>query len=442
MTAVNPMDNPEPIYRQARWRMAAFLAVASAVNYADRTTVATMMPALRTGLGLSDVELGMLGSGFLWAYALASPLAGNLADRWSRSKVVLWSLLIWSLITVLHGMAHAFSSLFALRITLGLAECLFLPAAFALIAQHHPLSTRAKAMSLISIGVNGGMVLGGTAAGYLAEHMGWRPAFWIVGSSGLFLALVARYFLPQETVAVAQRAKPMLGPALRYLLRLPTFHLLVFESVLTGMGMWIFFSWLPLYFRDRYGLSLAEAGFAGTFMLQACVLIGIVLGGWISDRAATRAPQRRLLAYGACYIVAAPSLLVFLISPRFGVVVAAISWFSLFRGIGQASEKPILCEIVPAHYRATALGLLNACATGAGGCGVLLAGLLKGMIGLQVVFAGISGLCILAGVILLLAYRLTAAADIRNAHDAEEAAPSPDGCRRVSMQDSSKESSP
>lgn len=422
MTSAPAPALSEPIYKQARWRMAAFLAVASAVNYADRTTVSTMLPALRAGLGLSDVELGMLGSGFLWAYALASPVAGNLADRWSRSRVVFWSLLAWSLITVFHGLAHAFSSLFALRISLGLAECLFLPAAFALIAQYHTLSTRAKAMSLISIGVNGGMVLGGTAAGFLAEHVGWRPAFWIVGASGLSLVFVAHYFLPRDASPVAPRDRPMFGPALRYLLRLPSFHLLVLESLLSGMGMWIFYSWLPLFFRDRYGLSLAEAGFAGTFMLQACLLIGIVLGGWVSDRAAARAPQRRLRAYGFCYIIAAPALLVFLVAPGFGLVVAAISWFSLFRGIGQSSEKPVLCDIVPAQYRATALGLLNTCATGAGGCGVLLAGFLKGMIGLQPVFAGISGLCVLAGIILLTAYRWTAESDIRHAHEAEEAA--------------------
>lgn len=420
MNPAAPVEESLPFHRQDRWRMVLFLAAASAVNYADRTAMSAILPALRAELGLSDVALGLLGSGFLWAYALASPFAGVVADRHSRSRVILLSLVAWSVVTGLLGVAQGFSLLLALRVALGLGECLFLPAAFALIAQHHGLATRARAMSFISIGINGGMILGGSLAGYLTERLGWRPAFWIFGAAGLGLALLANRYLPADPAPVAVRARPTLQPALRYLARVPTYYLLVLESLLSGMGTWIFFSWLPLFFRDAFGLSLAQAGFAGTFMLQATVLIGIVIGGWVSDRAAQRAPERRLLAYGGCYVAAAPSLLLFLTTPGFGVVVAAISIFSLFRGIGQASEKPILCEIVPAHFRATAIGLLATCATGAGGCGVLIAGLLKGTFGLHTIFACVAGLFVLAGGCLLLAYAFTAQADIRRAREAEQ----------------------
>jgi predicted MFS family arabinose efflux permease len=324
------------------------------------------------------------------------------------------------------GLAHDFKTLLALRVALGATECLFLPAAFALIAQHHSLVTRARAMSLISIGINGGMVLGGSTAGYLAEHWGWRTAFWIFGAAGLLLALGGGRFLPRdnapEKAAKSQPvSRPSLLPALRYLVGVRSYHALLFESMLSGMGMWIFFSWLPLFFRDSFGLSLAQAGFAGTFMLQACVLIGIAAGGWLSDRLATRAPERRLLAYGGCYLIAAPSLLLFLTEPSFGVIVAAISLFSLFRGIGQANDNPTLCEVVPGHLRSRAIGLMNACSTGAGGCGVLFAGLLKGAFGLQTIFACVAGLFVLAGVALLLAYRFAAAGDIQRARAAERA---------------------
>lgn len=422
-------DESGPFYRQAKWRMVAFLMVVAAVNYADRSAMSAVLPALRSELGLSDVSLGLLGSGFLWAYALASPLAGSLADRSSRSRVVVVSLIVWSGVTALLGFANGLSVLVMLRVALGLAECLFLPAAFALIAQYHDLSTRARAMSLISIGVNAGMVLGGSAAGYLAEHWGWRMAFWVFGAAGVLLAMGGRPFLPRgEAVPVKDAAKPAprtgLLPTVRYLVRVPSYHALLFESMLSGMGMWIFFSWLPLFFRDSFKMSLAQAGFAGTFMLQACVLIGIAIGGWVSDRLASRAPERRMLAYGTCYLIAAPSLLLFLTEPSFGMIVVAISCFSFFRGVGQANDNPTLCEIVPAHLRSTAIGLMNACSTGAGGCGVLIAGILKGTFGLETIFACVAGLFILAGTGLLLAYRVAAAGDIRRAREAEQAAAS------------------
>src|SRR6185436_14815988 len=103
-----------------------------------------------------------------------SPLAGRLADRRSRRGLVLWSIALWSAVTALMGVASHYSTLVALRFLLGLAESLFLPAAFALVAETHGASTRARAMSFITIGINAGMVLGGGFTGTMAEHYGWR----------------------------------------------------------------------------------------------------------------------------------------------------------------------------------------------------------------------------------------------------------------------------
>lgn len=412
-----------------RWGMVVFLALASAVNYADRTAMSTVLPALRSELGLSDVALGLLGSFFLWSYAVFSPIAGVLADRLSRSAVVTFSLVAWSVVTALTGLVPGFNSLLVLRVALGVSECLFLPAAYALIAQFHALSTRARAMSLISIGVNGGVVIGGAAAGFLAEHWGWRASFLVFGAMGLVLAMLAKRLLPGAATngrvgpmpARPTFHRPRLWPALRQLLRVRTYHLLLLEAVLSGIGIWVFLSWLPLFFRDSFNMSLGEAGFAGTFMLQTCSLLGIVIGGWISDRLASRRTERRLLVFAFCYFAAAPPLLLFLAHPGFATIAIAISLFALFRGIGQANDKPILCEIVPEHLRATAIGLMNACATGIGGCGVFLAGVLKGALGLQAIFASVAVLFAIAGIALLLAYHFTGAEDIRRARENESA---------------------
>lgn len=410
---------PVPFYLQSRWRLVIFLAVATAMNYADRAAMSAVLPVLRTDLELSDVELGMLGSFFLWSYALGSPLAGSIADNFSRTKIVTMSLVAWSAVTALMGAATSFPMLLALRVGLGIAECFFLPAAFALIAQVHEIDTRGRAMSMISIGVNSGMVMGGSLAGFLAEHYGWRTGFWTFGFAGIFLAFGARFFLPRPgpdpRYEADKATRPSLLAAAKYLVRVPTYHALLLESILSGMGMWIFFSWLPLYFRDSFGMSLAAAGFSGTFMLQACVVFGNIAGGWVSDRAARRAPHRRVLAYGVCYLICAPFLLLFLTDPGFGMVVVIISCFSFFRGFGQANDNPTLCEIVPARLRSTAIGFMNACATGMGGFGVLMTGILKEHMGFNAIFACIAGAFAIAGCFLLFAYRHFARRDIENA---------------------------
>lgn len=407
----------------ARWRVVAFLACSAALNYADRSALSSVLPALRTEFALTDVQLGLLGSLFLWGYALGSPLAGVLADGWSRRALVVWSLALWSGVTALMGAANGFLALVLLRLGLGLAECLYLPAATALLADHHGPETRGRAMSIHSLGLNFGVVIGGACAGYLAEHFGWRAGFWVLGLVGIALALAAKYFVADGPAAIASAAaaapRVSLAEAARYLLGVPSYHVLLAKAMLAGVGIWIFFNWLPLYFREAFDLSLGAAGFAGTFMLQISTMLGIAFGGWLSDRAAQRGTQRRMLVQGLSYLVAAPFLLLFLSRPGFAVVTLAVSLFSFFRGVGQANENPTLCEVIPVRYRSTAIGLMNTCATAAGGIGVLLAGVLKSTFGLNAIFAGISLLFVIAGAALVYAYRHWITRDIERANSTE-----------------------
>jgi predicted MFS family arabinose efflux permease len=413
------------VARDARWRIATFLALAAALNYADRAAMSAVLSAVRTEFGASDVALGLLGSVFLWSYALGSPVAGHLADRLSRPRLVLGSLVAWSAVTALIGLATGFPALLALRFALGVAECLFLPAAVALIADYHDPGTRARAMSFLTIGINGGMILGGGFTGFMAEHHGWRSGFWVLGLGGIALALLGRSAIPAAP-APSRIATPSSVPsprgsfvaAVKYLASVPSYLVLLTESMLSGFGMWMFFSWLPLYFRDTYSMSLSSAGVAGTFMLQISVMLGILVGGWISDKIAANAPHRRMLLYGIFYLVGAPFLLLFLGRPAFPVVAAGIAAFSFLRGLGQANDNPTQCEVVPPQFRATGVGIMNAVSTAAGGCGVLVAGYLKRAVGLDTIFASVSGIFLLAGLVLLLGYRFFMRTDIARAQSA------------------------
>lgn len=405
---------------EPRWRAVWFLTLAAALNFGDRSAMSAVLAAVRVEFGTSDVLLGLLGSVFLWAYALGSPLAGSLGDRVSRTKLVVGSLVAWSAVTALMGLATGYPMLLALRLALGLTECLFLPAAIALIASHHGPATRARAMSFVQIGANAGMVIGGSTAGFLADHFGWRSGFLVLGLAGIGLALAARVTLaePGPTTAAptpARREGAGFGAAVRYVLRVPSYWVLLGESMLSGLGIWIFFTWLPLYFRESFGMSLGAAGFAGTFMLQISVVLGVLAGGWISDRVSANAPHRRMLLYGTFYLLGAPCLLLFLGTPTFPVVAVGIAAFSFLRGLASANDNPTQCEIVPPQNRATGVGIMNAVATASGGSGVLLAGYLKREIGLGGIFAGISICFLAAGLLLLLGYARFIRADIARA---------------------------
>lgn len=399
-TASTPIADTNP-----RWRVAGFLAVAAALNYADRTAISAVLAPIQSELGLSDVALGLVISLFLWSYAIASPFSGMLADRFSRTAIVIISLISWSVVTGLTGLASGLVALCTLRLALGACESLYHPSAFALVADHHGPSTRGRAMSLLSIGFQSGVIFGGTAAGFLAEHYGWRAGFAVLGIVGVGLALAARCFVVDGPAVLRPAARPDMLAALRYLIRVPSFQVLLAKSMLIGIGTFVFMSWLPLYIYESFHLNLGAAGFAGTFMLQASKVVGVAGGGWVSDLIGARNGRRRLLFLAVCYLAAAPFLLIFLVHPSFLAVAAAVAAFSLFGGMGMANEQPALCEVVPAQFRSTAIGISNTFATAAGGLGVLAGGFLKAQVGLATVFASVFLVYCLAAGIVLVGYR-------------------------------------
>lgn len=383
-----------------RWRMVAVLAAAAALNYADRTSLSVVFPLLRADLGLSDLELAAIGSFFLWSYAAASPVAGWVADRFPRQRVITLSLLAWSLITVLTAFVTTAEQMLATRVLLGLSECFYLPAAVALIADHHSPATRGRALALHSFGLNLGLVGGGALAGYLGQHQGWRGSLLLLGGLGVLLALLCQFTLEESSSRQAGGK-----PDWRRLIRNRAWLLLAAQAALVALGTWMFFNWMPLYFQERFSLGLAFAGFSGTAVLQLSAVVGLLLGGWITDAIARRrGGAGRLQAMAWLYLLCVPPLAVFLAPAGFAMVAAGVVAFSFIKALAMANEAPALCEIVDARDRGFAQSLMNMCNTMAGGFGVLLAGALKADFGLSGIFAS-TGLLILLSAGLTVAVR-------------------------------------
>ncbi len=402
------MSRAEAFSPRYKWQLLSYLVVVAMVNYADRTAISAVFPLLGAELGMSDVALAALGSFFLWSYAAGSPFAGVLADRFSRSRLVLLSLVGWSLVTIWTGFSRSATELLITRVLLGVTECAYLPAALALLADHHGPETRATAVGLHLAGLNFGLIAGGTLAGYLGDHLGWRPSFYVLGVAGLLLALIGWFILrdrPRE--AGATSAQPQWNTILRDLRTLSgivTWRLLLGSGMLISIGTWIFFNWLPLYYKETFNLSLAAAGFSGTFMLQMAATVGVMLGGWGSDRLARKVPRRRLMLGAVCYFGAAPLLLGFMGHPAYALVSVFIAGFAFLRALGSTTEPTVACDLLAPGLRSTALALMNTANCLAGGIGVLLAGFLKSSFGLSGVFAGVSVIMLVAACLVLAAY--------------------------------------
>src|SRR5262245_25953529 len=186
---------------RAAWVLVGLLWVVAVLNYLDRQLLVNMAKPIKADLVIADARFGLFSSVFLWVYGICSPFAGYLADRVGRKPVIIASLGIWSGATLFTGFVESFEQMLIARALLGVSEAFYMPAAVALIVDHHATRTRSRATGLHLSGVYVGSVLGGLG-GWLAEHQGWRFSFVLFGSIGvayaLFLIIVLHIGEPAE----------------------------------------------------------------------------------------------------------------------------------------------------------------------------------------------------------------------------------------------------
>lgn len=386
------------------WVVVALLWVAGLLNYLDRQVIFSLFPLIRHDLGLTDAQLGWISSSFLWVYALASPLCGYAADRLGRVRLIVASLGLWSIVTFFTGRTNTFGQLLTTRAAMGLSEAFYLPAALALIAQHHNEATRGRATGLHYSGIYAGIVIGGAGGGWIGENYGWRFGFTILGIAGVIYSLVLAASLEEKPSATSRAAATSFRHSMAALLRMRAVWVLIFVFVATSAANWLVYTWMPLYLFDRFQLSLTRAGFLATFWIQAGSVAGILLGGAVADWWSKRDARGRVWLQAIGLFAAAPFLFLSGFTASSTLVAAGLLMFGIGRGIFDANAMPVLCLLAPEHLRSTGFGLLNFVGVLAGGTMATAAGYLKASVGLgQLVQAGGFFVLLAAGALMVMA---------------------------------------
>ena len=364
--------------------LVAFMWVAYFLNYCDRQAISAMFPVLKSDLGMTDFQLGLTGTIFLWVYGCGCPIAGQLADKFSKRLLVVLSLVIWSLVTVATGLATSVVMLLGLRAAMGISESLYMPAAVALTANAHPPEKRSWAVALLTTAQIAGTVCGSWFGGWMAQQGQWRAAFFVLGGIGLLYAVP--YFLFLRTVReTSERDAPKNRErlALSDVIRVPTFQILcvVFPAFL--FGLWMIYSWLTNFLFEKFELELADAAFTATVFLQTSTLVGLMCGGILADKLYTRTKAARLYLMTASLLLCAPCLYAIGNSDTLNATRLAASAFGLFAGFFMGNIFPAAFEVVPTDTRASAVGLLNFFGALVSGLAPLLVGIWKKTIGVD-----------------------------------------------------------
>lgn len=387
------------------WVIVAVLWVVAFLNYLDRILITSMRDPIVNEFGLTDAQFGLLTSVFLWSYGFLSPLGGYLADRYSRKKVIVFSVFIWSAVTLWTGFVGSFEEMIVARIFMGVSEACYIPAALALITDYHKGRTRSLATGLHMSGLYAGLALGGIG-GYIAELWGWRYGFQIFGAFGVLYSFLLLYVLkdykntPEEdAVNEAQGVEPglSLSQTFKMLFSKTAYIILLIYFCVLGMVNWLVNGWLPTFLKEHFNLNLGEAGMSATGYIQIGSFIGVVLGGIWADRWARSNVKGRVYVVIIGFSVGAPVLFLMSATSVFGIAILAMMVFGLARGFNDANLMPIMRQIVDGCYAATAYGFLNFLSTIVGGIMVYVGGALKDAdIGLAIVYQVCAVIMILA----------------------------------------------
>lgn len=403
-----------------KWEVLALLWVAFFLNQADRQVFNVVLPLIRDDLGLDDMQIGLIATIFNLVFALLVPLSGYVGDRVSRKWIIVVSIILWSGATMLTGLSTGVVMFIIFRSTAtGMGEAMFGPANYAMLADYHK-ETRATAMGLHQTAYYLGVIASGFLAGYIGQLYGWRSAFYIFGAVGVIHGIILIFRLKDKPKAAseggAQVEKVRFGEAMKVLFTIPTalmltigFSGLIF--VLTG-----YLTWTPTYLYEKFGMDLANAGFHSMFYTHIAAFFGVIVAGRLSDRFSRRNPATRMLFQSIGLLAAAPFIVMMGNSVELWSVYLGFAGFGFARAFFDANTYPVLYDVIPERYHASATGVMQMTGFAVGSLSPVILGAVKPWMGLSTAISSLSVIWVACSLLLFIAYKFTYKKDYAKVH--------------------------
>lgn len=366
-----------------RWEMILLLWCAFFLNQADRNVYNTVLPMIQESLELSSTDLGLVVTVFTWTYAALVPVAGYAGDVLRRKWIICLSLLFWSATTVFTGVSSCLAQLIVFRgLATGGGEAFYYPSANSLIGQIHH-RTRAVAMAIHQTANYTGIIASGYLAAMVAEQWGWRASFATFGVAGMALAVVLMIRLedtPQATADSGSQPSPARIPlrvAAAAILEKRTAWMLCLAfagHLVANLG---YLTWMPTFLHQKFDLSLSNAGFSSMFYHHVAAMLGVLVGGKLSDRWAVYRRKARFEVELAGLVLGIVPIYFIGTAQSLTGCLAASAVFGLFRGVYDSNLFVALFEVIEPRLRSSAVGVMLATAFALGAISPTVVGWLK-----------------------------------------------------------------
>lgn len=308
------------------------LVLINIVNFYDRNVGGALAEPMRHEFGLSDTQIGWLGTAFTLLYAVIGLPLGWLADKRSRKKLLAGGIIIWGALTAMAAWAVNLPMLVISRLGLGVGEAAVAPTSTSWIGDLFSAERRSKPLSLFMLGVPVGGALSYFFSGPIAQAFGWRRAMVVAAIPALVLApIVLLLKEPHRGASEATHAPGAHGPTWRLLL-IPTFVWIIISGAFVNFNLYAIGTFLPAFLIRIHHLKLGAAGIATGIIYMVGGLAGGMIGGFWGDSIVTRGSHRRLFAAAMAAFAAAP-FAYFGIREGFGELTLAVILLTLSYGL-------------------------------------------------------------------------------------------------------------
>jgi predicted MFS family arabinose efflux permease len=343
----------------------AILTIVYVFNFVDRQLLVILQEPIKAELNLSDSQLGLLtGFAFALFYVICGLPIARWADKGVRKDIIALALTVWSLMTAVSGLAGNYAHLLLARIGVGVGEAGGSPPAHSMISDIFSKKMRASALSIYSIGIYIGILIGFALGGWIADTFSWRLAFFIVGLPGVLLAIIVRVTVREPERGWSEGARngaepaPPLSQVVRHLWTRPSFRFIALGASLQAFIIYGVGNWFPSYFLRNFDISLTTIGAWMALTSGFGGGLGSFFGGWISDKLGDRDLRWYLWAPAILVVLVVPVLLVALTTDQINLALILTGPFNFLTAAYLGAVIAVSHNLVSLRMRALTSAIL------------------------------------------------------------------------------------
>lgn len=379
MSQAKPVEN-----KNHRTFVLWLLTLAYIFSYIDRQIMGALSPSIKADLGFEDWQLGLLkGFGFALLYTTVGIPIAWLADRYNRTRIISFSVGLWSLFTALTGMANSFFTMLLARTGVGVGEAGGSPPSHSIISDLYPKEQRASALGIYSLGIPIGIAFSYILAGILVETLGWRGTLISLGVAGVVLALIIAWVVKEPKRGQMEGENIVLKPvgvmeSITTLAKIPSWWAMCMGIAWVSFGGYAVANWGVDYivrFRPEYTPGLGNGKFRELMLMLGLIhLIGYGAGTYFGAVITEKLARKNISAYGwlpgSVLIVGVPALIGAFWVQNIYLHLSLITVYLLAAGVYLGPSFAAAQTLAPINMRAMSTALffliLNLIALGGG----------------------------------------------------------------------------